>query len=38
MAQILPFEGQLPQIDPTAYIAESAVIIGKVTIGANANI
>lgn len=38
MAQILPFEGQLPRIDPTAYIAESAVIIGKVTIGANANI
>lgn len=38
MAQILPFEGQLPRIDPTAYIAESAVIIGKVTIGAYANI
>lgn len=38
MAQIIPFEGQVPQIDPTAYVAESAVIIGKVTIGAGANI
>jgi carbonic anhydrase/acetyltransferase-like protein (isoleucine patch superfamily) len=27
-----------PEIDPSAYVAESAVLIGKVTIGANASI
>ena len=38
MAQIISFGGHAPQIDPTAYIAESAVIIGNVTIKAGANI
>ena len=38
MAQIISFGGHTPQIDPTAYIAESAVIIGNVTIKAGANI
>ena len=38
MAIILPYKGKLPKIDPTAYIADNAVIIGDVEIGANASI
>ncbi len=33
-----PFKGKSPQIDPTAWIAETAVIIGDVTIGPKVNI
>lgn len=29
MAQILPFEGQLPRIDPTAYIANPQSLSAK---------
>lgn len=33
-----PFQGTWPKIDPTAWIAENAVIIGDVTIGPRVNI
>jgi len=35
---ILEFNGTHPKIDPTAFIAENAVVIGDVEIGAGANI
>lgn len=36
MATILPFDGVLPQIDPTAYIAPTATLIGRVRVAAGA--
>lgn len=33
-----PFEGHIPEIHPSAFIAENAVIIGRVFIGAEASI
>ncbi len=38
MPIILPYRGVLPTIDPTAFIADNAVIIGDVHIGAESNI
>ncbi|MCH4178759.1 MAG: gamma carbonic anhydrase family protein [Megasphaera sp.] len=38
MSLIQAFDGHTPQIDPTAYIAESAVIIGDVIIEEGASI
>ncbi len=38
MAIILPYRGVMPTIDPTAFIADNAVIIGDVHIGAESNI
>ncbi|MBT0665083.1 gamma carbonic anhydrase family protein [Geobacter pelophilus] len=35
---IKPFQGMTPNIDPSAFIAETAVIIGDVTIGAQSSI
>jgi gamma-carbonic anhydrase len=35
---IRPFKGIAPKIDPSAFIAETAVIIGEVTIGKEASI
>ncbi|ABQ24414.1 gamma carbonic anhydrase family protein [Geotalea uraniireducens] len=35
---IRPFQGIAPQIDPTAFIAETAVVIGDVTIGPQSSI
>lgn len=35
---IKPFQGMTPDIDPSAFIAETAVIIGDVTIGAGSSI
>jgi len=35
---ILPFRGHTPKIHPDAWIASNAVIIGQVTVEANANI
>jgi carbonic anhydrase/acetyltransferase-like protein (isoleucine patch superfamily) len=35
---ILEFDGKHPRIDPTAFIAENALIIGDVEIGPGANI
>jgi gamma-carbonic anhydrase len=35
---ILPYRGVLPKIDPTAFIAPGAVIIGDVEIGAESSI
>lgn len=38
MALILPYDGVYPEIDPTAWIAPNATIIGKVRIGAGASV
>jgi carbonic anhydrase/acetyltransferase-like protein (isoleucine patch superfamily) len=38
MAIILPYRGVMPTIDPSAFIAENAVVIGDVHIGAESNI
>lgn len=38
MAIILPFAGIHPRIDPTAFVAPNAVVIGNVTIGAEASV
>jgi carbonic anhydrase/acetyltransferase-like protein (isoleucine patch superfamily) len=35
---IMPFKGKLPRIDPTAFVAENATIIGDVEIGPGSNI
>ncbi|GLI38001.1 gamma carbonic anhydrase family protein [Geobacter hydrogenophilus] len=35
---IRSFQGMQPQIDPTAFIAETAVVIGDVTVGAESSI
>ena len=35
---ILPFAGQLPRIDPTAFLAPGVVVIGDVEIGPYANL
>lgn len=35
---IKPYQGKSPRIDPTAFIAENAVIIGDVEIGARASV
>ena len=36
--QILAYRNMLPRIDPTAFVAPNAVIIGEVEVGAYANI
>lgn len=38
MATILPFDGHEPQIDPTAWIAPTATIVGRVRIGPRASV
>ena len=38
MALVLPFRGKVPKIDPTAFLAPTAVIIGDVTIGPDSSI
>lgn len=38
MPNIRPFQQHLPKIDDTAYIDEAAVVIGQVSIGANASV
>lgn len=38
MATVLPFDGHEPQIDPTAWIAPTATIVGHVTIGPRASV
>mgnify|MGYP000927974992 FL=1 len=35
---IRPFKGIAPQIDPSAFIAETAVVIGEVSIGAQSSL
>ncbi len=37
-ALILPFEGKIPTIHPSAFVAPGAVVIGDVEIGENASI
>jgi carbonic anhydrase/acetyltransferase-like protein (isoleucine patch superfamily) len=38
MAVIIPFNGKTPNIDPSAFIAPTAVIIGDVSIGAESSV
>lgn len=38
MALILPYKGITPQIDPSAFVAANAAIVGDVTIGAESGI
>ncbi len=38
MPYIIPFDGRVPRIDPSAFIAPSAVVIGDVTIGPEASV
>ncbi len=38
MAVIVPFEGRLPRIAPSAFIAETAVLVGDVEVGEGASI
>lgn len=35
---IVPFKGKTPQIDPSAYIAPGAVLVGDVTIGPSVSV
>jgi gamma-carbonic anhydrase len=35
---ILPYRGQMPKIDPTAFVAPGAIVIGDVTIGPKSSI
>lgn len=38
MAQIIPFEGVTPRVDPTAFVAPTAVLIGDVEVGPEASV
>jgi len=38
MALIVEFDGRLPRIDPTAWVAPNATLIGDVTIGPKASV
>jgi carbonic anhydrase/acetyltransferase-like protein (isoleucine patch superfamily) len=38
MATVLPFDGHVPEIDPTAWLAPTATVIGRVRIGARASV
>jgi carbonic anhydrase/acetyltransferase-like protein (isoleucine patch superfamily) len=36
--RFLPFQGKRPTVDPTAFIAETAVLVGDVTVGAGSSV
>jgi carbonic anhydrase/acetyltransferase-like protein (isoleucine patch superfamily) len=38
MAHIIPYKGKMPKIDPTVFIAPTAVVIGDVEIGENSSV
>lgn len=38
MATVLPFDGHTPDIDPTAWVAPTATIVGRVRIGPRASV
>lgn len=38
MAHLLPFGGVVPTVHPTAFVAPTAVLIGNVTVGADASV
>jgi carbonic anhydrase/acetyltransferase-like protein (isoleucine patch superfamily) len=38
MAHIIPFEGEVPRIHPTAFVAPTAVLIGNVEVGEESSI
>ncbi len=35
---IKPYKGKTPRVDPSAFVAETAVIVGDVEVGANASV
>lgn len=35
---LLPFDGVSPQVDPTAFVAQNATIIGRVTLAARSSV
>jgi len=35
---LIPFEGTEPVVDPTAYVAPNATLVGRVTVGASASV
>jgi carbonic anhydrase/acetyltransferase-like protein (isoleucine patch superfamily) len=35
---LIPFEGDEPTVDPTAFIASNATLVGRVTVGAGASV
>jgi carbonic anhydrase/acetyltransferase-like protein (isoleucine patch superfamily) len=38
MALVIPFAGKTPRIDPTAFLAPNAVVVGDVTIGPESSV
>lgn len=38
MAHLIPFDGRIPQIDDTAWLAPTATVIGKVRVAADASV
>ncbi|GAA1737225.1 gamma carbonic anhydrase family protein [Isoptericola hypogeus] len=38
MATVLPFDGHTPEIDPTAWVAPTATLVGRVRIGPRASV
>ncbi|PZR53539.1 gamma carbonic anhydrase family protein [Xylanimonas oleitrophica] len=38
MATVLPYDGHMPEIDPTAWLAPTATVIGRVRIGPRASV
>lgn len=38
MATVLPFDGHTPEIDPTAWVAPTATIVGRVRVGPHASV
>ncbi|MFC3124791.1 gamma carbonic anhydrase family protein [Pseudoroseomonas globiformis] len=38
MSNMLPFEGRLPAVDPTAFVAPTATVIGDVELGPDSSI
>lgn len=38
MALVIPFAGKTPKIDPSAFVAPNATIVGDVTIGAESSV
>ncbi|AEG44744.1 gamma carbonic anhydrase family protein [Isoptericola variabilis] len=38
MATVLPFDGHTPEIDPTAWVAPTATLVGRVRVGPHASV
>ncbi len=35
---VIPFDGHEPTVDPTAFVADNATLVGRVTVGAGASV